>query len=99
MTVVALVVALSLLALVGAQAWVTVKVWQSPDYTRTQKWLQTLLVWALPILGMCVVYAVVKHEPLAPRSEEEPDDDVFDEDARDEAGPGEAGHAGPSEGD
>lgn len=99
MIVVALIVAVSLLVLAGVQAWVTVQVWRSPDFTTPQKWMQTILVWALPILGMCIVYAVVKHEPLPQRSEEEPDDDVMGEEAPEEAGSGEVGHAGSSEGD
>jgi type VI protein secretion system component VasK len=38
--------------------YVTVLVWRSEQYSTGQKWIQTLLVWALPFLGAMLCHAV-----------------------------------------
>jgi hypothetical protein len=43
--------------------YVTVLVWRSGQYSTGQKWLQTMLVWALPLLGAMLCHAVIRRTP------------------------------------
>lgn len=51
-----------LVGLVAFQIWVTVKVFRNGLYERSQKLLQTQLIWFLPVLGAILVFMVMRDE-------------------------------------
>ncbi|MBI3204590.1 MAG: hypothetical protein IT377_15175 [Polyangiaceae bacterium] len=51
-----------LLGLVAAQVWLTVKVWRSASYERSQKILQAKLIWLLPVVGAVLVFSLMPDE-------------------------------------
>lgn len=53
---------LLLLGLVAAQIWLTVKVWRSKSYERSQKVLQSKLIWLLPVVGAVLVFSLMPEE-------------------------------------
>ena len=50
------------IALVVAQALVTVRLWRSDLYTRSEKIAQSALVWLLPAGGSAIVYAALRQD-------------------------------------
>ncbi len=54
-----LVFGLIFLAYVAACVWLTVRVWRSVSYERSQKLLQSKLIWLLPIIGAVLVFALM----------------------------------------
>lgn len=57
-----LVYGVLLLGLVAAQVWLTVKVWRSTSYERSQKILQSKLIWLLPVVGAVLVFSLMPDE-------------------------------------
>lgn len=56
---------LLLAALVGAiafQVWLTVRVWRSNLFDRSQKLMQSKLIWLVPIIGAMLVFSVLQEE-------------------------------------
>ncbi len=53
---------LLLLGLVVAQIWLTVRVWRSTSYERSQKILQSKLIWLLPVVGAVLVFSLMPEE-------------------------------------
>ncbi|GMV19896.1 MAG: hypothetical protein HS104_10285 [Polyangiaceae bacterium] len=53
---------LLLLGLVVAQIWLTVRVWRSSSYERSQKILQSKLIWLLPVVGAVLVFSLMPEE-------------------------------------
>lgn len=51
-----------LLATVVFQVWLTVRVWRSRLYERSQKLLQSKLIWLLPVVGAVLVYSLMPEE-------------------------------------
>ena len=51
-----------LLGLVAAQIWLTIKVWRSGSYERSQKILQSKLIWLLPVVGAVLVFSLMPDE-------------------------------------
>ena len=47
-----------LLALLGLQAFATLRVWRSDDYDREHKAAQTRIIWMVPLIGAVVVLLV-----------------------------------------
>lgn len=58
-------VALVVLALVGFQSWLTLKVWKSGLYERKQKIWQAQLIWLLPIIGAGLVFSILHEDSKA----------------------------------
>ncbi|HLV21175.1 MAG TPA: hypothetical protein VKZ49_09845 [Polyangiaceae bacterium] len=57
-----LLIAVVLVALLGFQIWVTVRVWKNQLFDRSQKVMQSKLVWLLPIIGAMLVHSVLSEE-------------------------------------
>ncbi|MFO0569698.1 MAG: hypothetical protein U0263_28875 [Polyangiaceae bacterium] len=53
---------LLLLGLVAGQVWLTVRVWRSQSYERSQKILQSKLIWLLPVVGAVLVFSLMPEE-------------------------------------
>jgi hypothetical protein len=53
---------LLLLGLIGAQIWLTRKVWRSASYERSQKVLQSKLIWLVPVVGAVLVFSLMPEE-------------------------------------
>lgn len=53
---------LLLLGIVAAQIWLTVRVWRSHSYERSQKILQSKLIWLVPIVGAVLVFSLMPDE-------------------------------------
>ena len=51
------------LVVVGYQAYVTIRVWRSNQFSTAQKWMQTILIWVLPALGAFVAHLVLRAAP------------------------------------
>lgn len=51
-----------ILGLVAAQVWLTVKVWRSGSYERSQKILQSKLIWLVPVVGAVLVFSLMPEE-------------------------------------
>ena len=51
-----------ILGIVLIQIWLTVRVWKSKSYERSQKVLQSKLIWLLPIVGAVLVYSLMPPE-------------------------------------
>ena len=56
-----LLAALVLFAVVF-QVWLTVRVWKSRLYERSQKVLQSQVIWLLPVVGAVLVYSLMPEE-------------------------------------
>ena len=52
--------------IVGYQLWVSVQLLRYALYDRTQKGLQLVLVWLIPIIGAALVQAMMKSEGKPP---------------------------------
>lgn len=46
----------------GFQVWLTVRVWKSSSFERSQKMLQSKVIWLLPIVGAVLVYSMMPEE-------------------------------------
>jgi hypothetical protein len=64
-----------LVALVGFQVWVTLKVWRAPFYEKSHKWAQSKLIWLLPALGAVFAFSVLNDEEQAERKYRTPPTD------------------------
>lgn len=62
-----IVATLALVALIAAQIWLTVRVWKSPSFERSQKVLQSKLIWLLPVVGLVLVFSLMPEEDDTPR--------------------------------
>lgn len=62
-----ILVAAAILALLGFQAWLTHRVFQSKLYERKQKIAQAQLIWLLPIIGAGLVFSVLQDDAKAER--------------------------------
>ena len=51
---------------VAYHLWVCVALWRAPEYELRQKWLQTLLVLFIPVLGAVVVHVMLRSERAPP---------------------------------
>ena len=58
-------VALVAIALVSFQAWLTVRVFRSGLYERSQKIWQAQLIWLLPIIGAGLVFSILNEDRKA----------------------------------
>ncbi|MBK7582725.1 MAG: hypothetical protein IPI67_21330 [Myxococcales bacterium] len=58
---------LLILALVAGQVWLTVRVWRSKSYERSQKMLQSKLIWLVPVIGAVLVFSLMPDEDDALR--------------------------------
>ena len=47
---------------VGFQVWLTVRVWKNRFYERSQKVMQSQLIWLLPVVGAVLVYSLMPEE-------------------------------------
>lgn len=56
-----------LLALVGFQLWLTLRVFKSQIYERKQKVWQAQLIWLLPIVGAGLVFSILREDSKAER--------------------------------
>ena len=56
-----------LVGIIAAQVWLTFRVWKSPSFERSQKVLQSKLIWLLPIIGAVVVFALMPEDDDTPR--------------------------------
>ncbi|HEV8245392.1 MAG TPA: hypothetical protein VGP93_06480 [Polyangiaceae bacterium] len=63
---------LVLVGLLVFQVWVTLRVWRSPLYERSQKLNQSKLIWLLPALGAVFTFAVLTSEERADRDHGKP---------------------------
>jgi hypothetical protein len=63
---------LVLVGLLCFQVWITVRVWRSPLYERSQKWAQSKLIWLLPVLGAVFAFSVLSDEERAERDFRKP---------------------------
>jgi hypothetical protein len=62
-----IVIYLAILALVGFQVWLTVRVFRSKMYERKQKIWQAQLIWLLPVIGAGVVFSILQEDARAER--------------------------------
>jgi hypothetical protein len=53
-------------AAVAFQVWLTVSVWRNRLYERSEKILQSKVIWLLPVIGAVLVYSLMPEED-APR--------------------------------
>jgi hypothetical protein len=60
-------VLLGLVALAAIQIWLTVRVWRSPSFERSQKILQSKLIWLVPVVGAVLVFSLMPEEDDLPR--------------------------------
>ena len=60
-----LLIGLALLAVVGFQAWLTVRVVRSGLYERKQKIWQAQLIWLVPVIGASLVFSVLREDEAA----------------------------------
>ena len=67
MNPIAVVVVTLIIACVGYQIWVTWRVVRCEDYTKAQRTIQAILVWALPLFGALIAHLVVYSSTTAPR--------------------------------
>jgi hypothetical protein len=66
-----LVFIVSIAALSIANAWVCVKVLRSPWYSSVQMALQCALVWFLPVVGLIIVWSVLRSQSDMQRTNQE----------------------------
>jgi hypothetical protein len=52
---------------VAFQVWLTVRVWKNRFYERSQKVLQSQLIWLLPVVGAVLVYSLMPPEEEDPK--------------------------------
>lgn len=67
---------IGVLLIVGAfafQVWVTVRVFRSRLYERSQKSAQAKLIWLLPVLGAIIAFSVLSSEEQAERRANDPE--------------------------
>jgi hypothetical protein len=50
------------LAGLGFQIWLTIRVWRSRSWERSQKILQSKLIWLLPVVGAVLVFSLMPEE-------------------------------------
>lgn len=62
-----ILVVAAILALLGFQAWLTHRVFQSKLYEHKQKVMQAQLIWLLPIIGAGLVFSVLQDDAKAER--------------------------------
>ncbi len=55
------------LAYIAGCAWLTARVWRSSAYERSQKVLQSKLIWLLPIIGAVLVFSLMPEDDDAGR--------------------------------
>jgi hypothetical protein len=60
-------VGLAILAIVGFQSWLTVRVFRSKMFERRQKVLQAQLIWLVPIIGAGLVFSILQEETPSDR--------------------------------
>jgi tellurite resistance protein TehA-like permease len=60
-------IVLGFAALLGFQAWATVKVYRSDLFEREQKWHQAKLIWLVPLIGAMLVLSVMKEDDASDR--------------------------------
>jgi hypothetical protein len=65
-----------LAAVVGFQAWLTWRVFQSGLYERKQKIWQAQLIWLLPVIGAGLVFSVLRDDEAATRSAQARDESL-----------------------
>lgn len=53
---------LLLLGYVALCVWLTVRVWRSKSFERSQKLLQSKLIWLLPVIGAVLVYSLMPED-------------------------------------
>ena len=66
------------LALVGAfffQIWVTIRLWKSDLYIRSEKSAQSKLVWLVPVLGAVIVLSILTEETRTHTTDYSEEDD------------------------
>ncbi|MDC0744868.1 hypothetical protein [Polyangium mundeleinium] len=68
---IALVILAAVVMLV--QIGITVRLWKSDFYTRGQKIAQSAMIWLLPVVGVIVIYAGLRHADDVPRPEPNPE--------------------------
>lgn len=57
------IVLVALLAgVLGFQVWLTTRVWKSQLFDRSQKLMQSNLIWLLPIVGSMLVFSVLQED-------------------------------------
>jgi hypothetical protein len=49
--------------IVGYQIYVTFLVWRSEQYSTSQKWMQTILIWAVVVVGAVFSHTVMRWNP------------------------------------
>jgi hypothetical protein len=47
---------------VGFQIWLTRRVWKSRSFERSQKILQSKVIWLLPVIGAVLVFSMMPEE-------------------------------------
>jgi hypothetical protein len=47
----------------GYQIYVTVIVWRSDQHSTSQKWMQSVVIWFLPVVGAIVCHTVMRWNP------------------------------------
>ncbi len=62
-------IAAGLLAALLFQVWVTIRLWKSDLYLRSEKSAQSKLVWLVPVLGAVIVLSVLTEEDKANRDD------------------------------
>ena len=62
MSVFEVFISLILIGALGFQVWLTARVWKSPLFDRTQKLMQSKLIWLLPIVGSMLVFSVLSED-------------------------------------
>ncbi len=62
MTPIDILLAALVLFAVIFQIWLTVRVWKSTSYERSQKLLQSKLIWLLPVIGAVLVFSLMPEE-------------------------------------
>jgi hypothetical protein len=65
-------ISLALAFAVGFQVWLTARVWRSPLFDKSQKLMQSKLIWLLPIVGSMLVFSVLSEDdkPKKPWSQQ-----------------------------
>jgi hypothetical protein len=56
-------IAALVILITGYQIYVTVLLWRSDQHSRSQKWMQTILIWLLVLVGAILSHAVMRWVP------------------------------------
>jgi hypothetical protein len=62
MTLIDFLLAVLVLAALAFQIWLTVRVWKSRTSDRSQKVLQSKVIWLLPVVGAVLVFSLMPEE-------------------------------------